>query len=57
MLLMRLSLSNCTFREIVELQSNADGVNSPITVQLVVVIIQLRKLKFLSICRHTRAGL
>jgi hypothetical protein len=44
-LLMRLSLSNCTFRETVGFLSNADGVNSLITVQLVVVIFQLRKLK------------
>jgi hypothetical protein len=45
-LLMRLTLSNCTFREIVVLLSNADGVNSPITVQLVAVIFQLLKLTF-----------
>jgi hypothetical protein len=38
--------SNCTFREIVALLSNADGVNNPITVQLVVVIFELRKLKY-----------
>ena len=46
MLLMRLTLFDCTLREIVTLLSNADGVNSPITVQLVVVIFHLRKLKF-----------
>jgi len=56
-LLMRLTLSNCTFREIITLLSNADGVNSPITVQLVAVIFQLRKLKCLSIFGHTRTGL
>ena len=53
MLLMRLTLSNSTFRENVALLSNADGLNSPITVQLVVVIFKLRKLKCLSVCGHT----
>jgi len=44
--LMRLTLSNCIFREFVVLLSNADGVNRPIMVQLVAVIFQLLKLQF-----------
>ena len=38
MFLMRLTLSNCTFRGTVVLLSNAYGVNSPRTVELVTII-------------------